>query len=368
MSDPKSVLTQLLSPAQAESLQGAGRSTWATAAATLESLVGAAPMLADVAARLVMPDEIADEFEEPHLVLPLELTTDLDQQAMAYLVAPTSIAALFFDSMADDPADQEQQTMVVAGTMLSQLVQALNTQVFATWSSGVAVSTDDIQANAMPGLLTSMGDPALALTGTVQAGRPLPFTFILPGTFLDIVAGVVPAAEGDEEEAPAFAGLDPSIGFSLSAEELEAAELIEDEAPPPAPPFTVPVTEPVGAAVSASAGGSEREPTPISAAKARFAPLPEPEPAISRSGIDLLAALRMNVTVELGRTQLTVAEVLGLGPGSVVELDRLAGEPVDIRVNDRLIARGEVVVVDENFGVRITEVLRRGQESEEQAS
>jgi flagellar motor switch protein FliN/FliY len=57
--------------------------------------------------------------------------------------------------------------------------------------------------------------------------------------------------------------------------------------------------------------------------------------------------------------------VLALGPGSVIELERLAGEPVDILVNDRLIARGEVVVVDENFGVRVVEVLRRGPEGEE---
>jgi flagellar motor switch protein FliN/FliY len=64
---------------------------------------------------------------------------------------------------------------------------------------------------------------------------------------------------------------------------------------------------------------------------------------------------------------LTVAEVLGLGPGSVVELDRLAGEPVDILVNDRLIARGEVVVVDENFGIRVVEVVRRGNDGEERA-
>jgi flagellar motor switch protein FliN/FliY len=85
----------------------------------------------------------------------------------------------------------------------------------------------------------------------------------------------------------------------------------------------------------------------------------------ARSRIDLLAGLEMNVSVELGRTELTVQEVLGLGPGSVIELDRLAGEPVDILVNDKVIARGEVVVVDENFGVRIVEVVRRGAESEE---
>ena len=114
----------------------------------------------------------------------------------------------------------------------------------------------------------------------------------------------------------------------------------------------------------------DREPTPLAAGgptahRARFAPLPDPDHSPVRGSIDLLAGLQMNVAVELGRTELTVADVLGLGPGSVIELDRLAGEPVDIRVNDRIIARGEVVVVDENFGVRVVEVVRRSIEQEE---
>jgi flagellar motor switch protein FliN/FliY len=378
MSDPKTVLAQLLSPAQAEALDEAGRSLWATAALSLRGLLGSPPELAEVEGRLVMPDEIAGDFSEPHIVLPLELSTSLDQAATAYLVAPTLIAAMFFDSLADDEADQEQQTMVVAGTMLGQLVHALNTQVFPNWSSGVAVSADDMQANSMPALLAEMDDPALALTASVQMGRVLPFTLVLPGTFLDILAGAAPQSaepepaaevEAEAEAAPQpFAGLDPSLGFTLSAEELDAAELIADPPAPQESPFVAPA--PVGAAAAKAAPHAGRAPTPISeasAARARFAPLPDPEPSISRSGIDLLAGLRMNVTVELGRTELTVAEVLGLGPGSVVELDRLAGEPVDILVNDRLVARGEVVVVDENFGVRVVEVVRRGQESEEQA-
>ena len=90
--------------------------------------------------------------------------------------------------------------------------------------------------------------------------------------------------------------------------------------------------------------------------------------AAQPANIDMLSRLQMNVSVELGRTELTVAEVLGLGPGSVIELDRLAGEPVDIMVNERLIARGEVVVVDENFGVRVVEVMRRSAEVEERVS
>lgn len=73
--------------------------------------------------------------------------------------------------------------------------------------------------------------------------------------------------------------------------------------------------------------------------------------------VDLILDVVLKVRVELGSTSMTVEEVLGLSPGSVVELDRLAGEPVDIVINDRLIARGEVVVVEENFGVRVTEIV-----------
>jgi len=73
--------------------------------------------------------------------------------------------------------------------------------------------------------------------------------------------------------------------------------------------------------------------------------------------IGLLMDVPLKLTVELGRTSRTVKEILNLAPGSVVELDKLSGEAVDILVNEKLIAKGEVVVIDENFGVRITEIL-----------
>jgi flagellar motor switch protein FliN/FliY len=80
-------------------------------------------------------------------------------------------------------------------------------------------------------------------------------------------------------------------------------------------------------------------------------------PSITEQGsMDLLFDVQLNLSVELGRTSIPVRDVLQLGPGSIVELDKLAGEPVDILVNGKLIARGEVVVVDENFGVRVTEI------------
>jgi len=80
-------------------------------------------------------------------------------------------------------------------------------------------------------------------------------------------------------------------------------------------------------------------------------------PSGAGNNLELLMDVPLQVTVELGRTQKMVKEVLSLGPGSVLELDKLAGEPVDILVNEKPIAKGEVVVIDENFGIRVTEIL-----------
>jgi flagellar motor switch protein FliN/FliY len=89
----------------------------------------------------------------------------------------------------------------------------------------------------------------------------------------------------------------------------------------------------------------------------QFAPLESPAGNGSSSNLDLLLGVTLQVTVELGRTKMNIEEILHLGPGSVIELEKLAGEPVDVLINDKMIARGEVVVLDDRFGVRITDVL-----------
>lgn len=79
--------------------------------------------------------------------------------------------------------------------------------------------------------------------------------------------------------------------------------------------------------------------------------------AAGQNPIDLLMDVPLNVRVELGRTRMYIEDILKLGDGSVVELDKLAGDPVDILVNEKLVARGEVLVLNENFCVRITEIV-----------
>ena len=88
-----------------------------------------------------------------------------------------------------------------------------------------------------------------------------------------------------------------------------------------------------------------------------FPQLQPSDERVKKDSIDRLMDVSLNISVELGRKQMQIKEILGLGPGKIIELDKLAGEPVDLMVNGKLLAKGEVVVVDENFGVRITDLI-----------
>lgn len=109
-------------------------------------------------------------------------------------------------------------------------------------------------------------------------------------------------------------------------------------------------------ALGAEAGAAAPPPPP--AGRLALEPFsPTPAGAASEAGLELLDDVDVNLRVELGSTRLVVQDILKLGPGSVVPLDTLTSEPVNVYVNDRLVARGEVLVVDDNFAVRITEVV-----------
>lgn len=102
--------------------------------------------------------------------------------------------------------------------------------------------------------------------------------------------------------------------------------------------------------------GEQTELTPADA-RQKLANDNSPLNAIDLSRMKMVLDVPLKVTVELGRTKLLVNDLLQLGQGSVIELDKMAGEPMEIYVNDKLVALGEVVVVNEKFGVRLTDVM-----------
>lgn len=127
--------------------------------------------------------------------------------------------------------------------------------------------------------------------------------------------------------------------------------------PAAAPPLAAPAAQ---QPVAASLPPRPQTP-PVDVKPVEFAQLGASEFAGSPGNIDLIVDIPVRITVELGRTRKTIGEVLSLGPGSVVELNKMAGEPVDVLVNGKHIARGEVVVIDESFGIRVTEVVSKAE-------
>lgn len=80
--------------------------------------------------------------------------------------------------------------------------------------------------------------------------------------------------------------------------------------------------------------------------------------AAGQENIGLIMDVPLEVTVELGRTTKSISEILNFAPGTIIELDRIAGEPIDVLVNGKFVAKGEVVVIEESFGVRVTEIIK----------
>ncbi len=133
----------------------------------------------------------------------------------------------------------------------------------------------------------------------------------------------------------------PSLGGGLSADEMASLGGIGD----------------VGASMGMGGGMTIPGMNIPNVQSLQYPNLQQGMNSMEQGNISLIMDVYMEMTVELGRTKKQIKEILGMGEGTIIELDKLAGEPVDILVNHKPIAKGEVVVIDENFGVRVTEIL-----------
>ncbi|MUV39952.1 Flagellar motor switch phosphatase FliY [Lentibacillus sp. JNUCC-1] len=151
---------------------------------------------------------------------------------------------------------------------------------------------------------------------------------------------------GTESEQTAFEEAAPAVEVSHEAEakpELNSQNTQARQAAVNHQQASQHIGEPVNNSKVEHAAFTEFEPVS----------LPENE----QRNLDMLLDIPLSVSVELGRTKRSIKDILDFSAGSIIELDKLAGEPVDVLINHKLIARGEVVVIDENFGVRITDII-----------
>jgi len=243
----------------------------------------------------------------------------------------------------------EHVTEIFAGAAVADLSGAV------TGRLGVLVGEDLVQALSS----SPMGelDLAAAVQPALDAAAAALGSTAQPARVVDLEMVVTDMA-GDFTAIP-LVGSAISAALLVPDSTLATAETVAASASgetPAAPPAAAPSAS----AAPAAAG------TPVGAAEGTTGALP-PMPASpptnvrsiveGRRGIEMLHGVEMEVTVELGRTRMPVRDLLALAPGTVLALDRAAGSPADLLVNGRLIARGEVVVVDEDFGLRVTEIV-----------
>lgn len=189
---------------------------------------------------------------------------------------------------------------------------------------------------------------------------------------------------GGGESAPQKpAGADPAGAVEAAADAVERLKSNVGSSAPAPNPAAAAMSDKASAALAAAraavaavkSGVSAMPATPAmtesGAGSESGAAFPAPMPVLQSDGaarmpedLELLSDVNLHVKIELGRTRMLVEDVLRLGEGSVVELDKLAGDPVDVYVNDRHIARGEVLVLNDNFCVRISEIVDGGDPGE----
>jgi flagellar motor switch protein FliN/FliY len=257
--------------------------------------------------------------------------------------------------------------LALADLMMGGDAKELPSEANDLYLSAAQEGLSQLVGSALTNLSGLMGGTRLAAEGATSS--------------LDDASSWVPFSN-EEEDAPVWTGkidltvegVEPfsmSVVLPVANAKALAAKVREAMAPEPepvsaaAPAQTIPTSRaqpPAQASQAPSVSLPPRPQTqPVDVRPVEFAQLGSSDFAGSPGNIDLIVDIPVRVTVELGRTRKTIGEVLALGPGSVVELNKMAGEPVDVLVNGKLIARGEVVVIDESFGIRVTEVVSRAE-------
>lgn len=165
----------------------------------------------------------------------------------------------------------------------------------------------------------------------------------------------IPGQEPNEDHSEPAPQKDDFITDELSMSWEETESQI-DWGPEPVD-FTVPPSPTTNPSAATTDNRSGIKKGQVAVRPVQFAGLDEPATQKEVRNIDIILDVPLDVAVELGKTKKSIKEILELGPGSIIQLDRLAGEPVDLLVNGKLIAKGEVVVIDENYGIRISAIV-----------
>jgi flagellar motor switch protein FliN/FliY len=231
---------------------------------------------------------------------------------------------------------------------LSQMSGPVATEIGNLVSRTVKTAPPDFQRAARDQARFPQGEAIVKVEYPilVEGQAPARLTELYSLALVKEIAAALPASGQQAAQPAAAAGL--AAAFAQGARPQASSQAARGFTAPPAG---------AGMTFGQSFGAAGNPAVPPNVQPVQFANLQGGGLPAESGNIGLLMDVFMELTVELGRTRKLIREILGIGEGTIIELDKLAGEPVDILVNHKLIAKGEVVVIDENFGVRVTEIV-----------
>ena len=385
--EASSVLSDdLLSSMEKDALGEIGNISMGSAATTLSVLLGHKVNITTPTVSVDTMSTIQNQYPMPYLVVEVGYVIGINGNNI--LAIQASDASIIADLMmgGDGLNPQEELNdihMSAVGEAMNQMMGTVATSLSTMFNKKIDISPPkvnlvDLGVEDKITDLVNNDEPVVKTSFRMEVDGLIDSEImqILP---LDVAKEMVSflmggGAEAEAQEAPAPAPEPAPAPVApepapVAAAPAQAAPAPQPAAPqyaaPPQPQYAAPPQQPqytappMGAqpvyAPPAYANNVVSSGVPVQ--NAQFAPLTNEPVEVNAANISLIQDVPLQVTVELGRTKKSIREILEFSTGSIIELDKLAGEPVDIHVNGQLTAKGEVVVIDENFGVRITEIV-----------
>lgn len=332
-----------------------GNISFGSSATALSSLLGQKVDITTPSISMINSRKLQEEFPHPYVAVQVQYTAGLI--GMNLLVIKQSDAAIIADLMLGgdglDPKPELSEIQLSAvQEAMNQMMGSAATSMSTVFNKKVDISPPTIDLmNLMEGEGTDAipeNELLIKISFRLKIGDLIDSNImqLLP---LEFGQSLVKSLIGEDE---------PELAATITEEKVYQAPIQQQPSMQTQQVHEVPSQAPI----QYTQQQTRPQAPPVEVQQAQFASFEAPSLSQNESrNLNLLLDIPLQVTVELGRTKRTVKEILELTSGSIIELDKLAGEPVDILVNNRHVAKGEVVVIDENFGVRITDILSQAE-------
>ncbi|MGG1245831.1 flagellar motor switch phosphatase FliY [Bacillus spizizenii] len=341
-----------LSEMERDAIGEIGNISFGSSATALSTLLNQKVDITTPSVTVIPKSKISDAFPEPYVAIEVNYTEGFSGSNL--LVVEQNDAAIIADLMIGgdgkgaDPSLSEIHLSAVQEAM-NQMMGSAATSMSTVFSKKIDISPPRVElldVTEEKGTDRIPDDEMLVkVSFNLKVGELIDSSImqLYPLTFAkDLISSLMNTGNAEEDTTPP-----PDVTYEQPKEPVTPEPRIEPQQQQQLPP--------------------KRQGTPKKAAPVQVSPVefsafdPNEASQAPINNLDMLLDIPLSITVELGRTKRSVKEILELSAGSIIELDKLAGEPVDILVNQRIVAKGEVVVIEENFGVRVTDILSQAE-------